>query len=288
MEVRLDPEVYADLKLQLELNLEKIMYQYGSYVHCVRTSIIRKGVSAGELCAYLLALPAFDSIKLKLSLLSDIRAELEKATTINGIFNVLNSNYATFINYEIFQRIADDFDIDQDRDKMKYPEHLDAYIKMHKLSEFEDINPMLKNIESGSKKMVLKFDIELTRALAKLQDLTRAVAKLLGLRPSALRLLHIEEGCVIVTLLIPALVADFIFSRVDAFASEEVKEFQALSILWLECNGHKYEFTNVHVRGGDQKLHDVIVKTSGNNFLCQYYDYRIRASYYFMSHGISE
>ena len=264
MEVRLDPEVYADLKLQLELNLEKIMYQYGSYVHCVRTSIIRKGVSAGE---YLLALPAFDSIKLKLSLLSDIRAELEKATTINGIFNVLNSNYATFINYEIFQRIADDFDIDQDRDKMKYPEHLDAYIKMHKLSEFEDINPMLKNIESGSKKMVLKFDIELTRALAKLQDLTRAVAKLLGLRPSALRLLHIEEGCVIVTLLIPALVADFIFSRVDAFASEEVKEFQALSILWLECNGHKYEFTNVHVRGGDQKLRDVVVKISGNNIL---------------------
>ena len=73
------------------------MYQHGSYVHCVRTSIIRKGVSAGEFCAYLLALPVFDSIKLKLSLLSDIRAELEKATTINGIFNVLNSNYATFI-----------------------------------------------------------------------------------------------------------------------------------------------------------------------------------------------
>ena len=267
MAVRLNPEVYADLKLQLELNLEKIMYQYGSYVHCVRTSIIQKGVSAGELCAYLLALPAFDSIKLKLSLLSDIRAELEKATTINGIFNVLNSNYASFINYKIFQRIADDFDIDQDQEKMKYPEYLDAYIKMHKISEFEDINPMLKKVESGSKKMVLKFDIELTRALAKLQDLTSAVAKLLGLRPSALRLLHIEEGCVVMTLLIPAPVADFIFSRDNAFATGEVKEFQALSILWLECNGHKYEFTNVHVRDGDQKLDDVIVKTSGNNFL---------------------
>ena len=61
--------------------------------------------------------------------------------------------------------------------------------------------------------------------------------------------------------------ACLIFSRVDAFASEEVKEFQALSILWLECNGHKYEFTNVHVRGGDQKLHDVVVKISGNNIL---------------------
>ena len=69
------------------------------------------------------------------------------------------------------------------------------------------------------------------------------------MRPSALRLLHnIEEGCVVVTLLIPALVADFIFSRDNAFSTEEVKEFQVLSILWLESNGgHKYEFTNVHV-----------------------------------------
>ena len=74
----------------------------------------------------------------------------------------------------------------------------------------------------------------------------------------------------VATLLIPAPVADFIFSRDNAFATEEVKEFRALSILWLECNGHKYEFTNVHVRGGDQKLHDVIVKTSGNNYLSGY------------------
>ena len=239
----LNPEVYADLKLQLQLNLEKIMHQYGSYVHCVRKSIMRMGISAGDLCAYLLALPAFDSSKLKLSLLSDIRDDLEKATTINGIFNVLNSNYATFINYEIFKCMADDYDLDQFQEKMKYPEHLDAYIKMHKLSEFEDINPMLRKLESGSKKMILKFDIEMTCALAKIKDLTTAVAKLLGLRPSALRLLHIEEGCVLMTSLIPALAADLLFGTDKVFTEEQVAEFQALSILWLKCNGDTYDFT---------------------------------------------
>ena len=240
----LTPEVRADLQLQLEVNLEQIMRRYLSFVNCVRMSIIEKGISAGDLCAYLLALPAFnpDHGELKFTLLSEVSSHLEKATTINEIFNVLNKMYATFLNYEIFQSMVDDFNIDQSQEKLKYPEHLDAYIKMHKLSEFEDVNPLLKKIECGSKTIVLKFDIDMTCKLAKIQDLSKAVAKILGLRPSALRLLHIEEGCVVVTLLIPAPVADFIFSSDKEFTTEEVKEIHALSMLRLECNGNEYEF----------------------------------------------
>ena len=242
--VTLTPEVRADLQLQFEVNLEQIMRRYLSFVNCVRMSILEKGISAGDLCAYLLALPAFnpDHGELKFTLLSEVSSHLEKATTINGIFNVLNKMYATFLNYEIFQSMVDDFNIDQSQEKLKYPEHLDAYIKMHKLSEFEDVNPLLKKIECGSKTMILKFDIDMTCKLAKIQDLTKAVAKILSLRPSAVRLLHIEEGCVVVTLLIPAPVADFIFSSDKVFTTEEVKEFQALPTLWLKCNGHEYEF----------------------------------------------
>ena len=46
---------------------------------------------------------------------------------------------------------------------------------------------MLKKVECSSKKMVLKFDIEMTCKLGKLQDLTKAIANILGLRQSALR-----------------------------------------------------------------------------------------------------
>ena len=243
----LDPEVRADLEQQLEQNLKKITRRYVSFVNCVRTSIIRKGISAGDLSAYLLALPAFKSDKSKLEffIMSEVKVELQQATTVNDIFNILNTKYATFMNYDIFQDMVDDFDLDEGQEKLKYPEHLDAYVEMHKLSEFEEINPMLKKVECGSKKMVLKFDIEMTCKLGKLQDLTKAVANILGLRKSALRLLSIEKGCVVVTFLIPAPVADFIFSSGEIFPAGKIEEFQAQSLLWLQCNGFKYNFNKL-------------------------------------------
>ena len=178
-------------------------------------------------------------------LLSEINEKLEKATTVNCIFNVLNRNYATFLNFEIFQCIAEEYEVDPDHEKMKYPEYLDDYIKKHKLSEFEEINPLLKNTECGTNEMVLKFDIAMTCSLAKLQEYTSNIADILGLRPSALRLLSIEEGCVVITLLIPAPVADFIFSSDKKIITDKIKQLQALSILWLKCNGHEYDFSKL-------------------------------------------
>ena len=122
---------------------------------------------------------------------------------------------------------------------------------MHKLSEFEEINPMLKKVECGSKKMVLKFDIDTTCKLSKLQDLTKAVANILRLRKSALRLLSIEKGCVVATFLIPAPVADFIFSSGKIFPAGKIEEFQAQSLLLLECNGFKYDFNKLNDRSKD-------------------------------------
>ena len=174
----LDPKVRKDLKQQLKLNFKQISKQYGSYASYIRKSVIKRGVSPGELCAYLLGLPALKSGESaqQVVLLSEISDKLEKATTVNGIFNVLNRNYATFLNYEIIQCIAEEYEVDPDHEKMKYPEYLDAYIKKHNLSEFEEINPLLKDIECGTNEMVLKFDIEMTCSLAKLQDYTLNIA----------------------------------------------------------------------------------------------------------------
>ena len=187
-------------------------------------------------------------------LLSEITDKLERATTVNGIFNVLNRYYATFLNYEIFQGIAEEYKVDPDHEKMKYPEYLDDYIRMHKLSEFEEINPLLKKIECGAKEMVLKFDIEITCSLAKLQEYTLNIADILGLKPSALRLLSIEEGCVVITLLIPAPVVDILFSSDKIFTREKIKQFQALSIQWLKCSGHVYYFRTLPTDNSGQNL----------------------------------
>ena len=242
---KLDPKVRVDLKQQLKQNFKQISQRFASFVNYVRKSILQMNISADDLCAYLLSLPALKSGESdqQVMLLSEISDKLEKATTVNGIFNVLNRYYATFLNYDIFQGIAKEYEVDPDHEKMEYPEYLRAYIRMHKLSEFEEINPLLKKIECGTKEMVLKFDIKLTCSLAKLQDYTLNIADILGLKPSALRLLSIEEGCVVITLLIPAPVADFIFNSNKIFTIEDMKRFHTQSVLWLKCNGHVYHFS---------------------------------------------
>ena len=252
---KLDPKVRVDLKHQLKQNFKQISRCFASFVNYVRKSILQMGISADDLCASLLSLPALKSgeSNQQVMLLSEISDKLEKATTVNGIFNVLNRNYATFLNYEIFLNIAEEYEVDPDHEKMKYPEYLDDYMRMHKLSEFEEINPLLKNVKCGSNEMVLKFDIAMTCSLAKLQEYTLNIADILGLRPSALRLLSIEEGCVVITLLIPAPVANFIFNSDKTFSTVEKKQFQALSILWLKCNDYVYDFSTLLDQQNDQK-----------------------------------
>ena len=49
----------------------------------------------------------------------------------------------------------------------------------------------------------------------------------------------------VITLLIPAPVADVIFSSEKIFTIEEIKQFQGLSILWLKCSGREYDFSEL-------------------------------------------
>lgn len=187
---------------------------------------------------------------------SNIRAQFEQATTVEGIFKVLITECASFLNYEIFESVIDEFEVDRSQAKLNYSEHLKAYVEKHKLSEFYKINPLLEKVNDSSKKLVLKFDIKLTQSLGTLKDCTKAIANILDLSASALQLLSIAEGCVIVTLLIPASVADIIFTSNTVFTPEQRSEFQKLSVMWLQYNGHKFSFGN----GNDDEGH---VRSSG-------------------------
>ena len=102
---------------------------------------------------------------------------------------------------------------------------------------------------TGSAKITLKFDIELTSKLAKVTNLQVAVAKILGLKASTLQLVNIEEGCVTATFHIPAEAANIIFVHNKQFTPGDIEDFQALSVLWLECNGQKYDFSKDKVQG---------------------------------------
>ena len=260
-----DSEVYEDLEQQLELNLKKIKNRYASFVKCVREAIKEKGVTASELCAYLL--PSYyddDQSERKQSvILSGSREDLEKATTIEQIFIAL-LKCTSFLNYEIYQNMLDDYEIEISTDKLNYAEHLKNYAEMHKVSEFSDINPLLQTFTDKTKKITLKIDVESTCSLAKILDLKKSLSNILGIRKSALGILDIKKGCLLVTFVMPASLASNIFTSDKQFSDEEFQQFQSLSILWLECNGFKFDFRQDGYHSQEESNQNLMVPTKFN------------------------
>ena len=219
----------------------------------LRAVIKRKEISPEDLRSYLLSMPAFteDLEGQTLNLLSDKKAELEKADTVTDIFNFLKTQWASFLNYDIFQKIIEHYNIlnesqekimQHDRERLQsYGDDLKAYIEKHKISEMTKILPLEKP-KNGTKQIILKYDIKNTCKLARIKDLSEFVAKILGLHPSAFHIFDVEDGCVVVAFLISASVADALFTSDTVFTPQQEDEFRKASVLWLKCNGCTFDF----------------------------------------------
>ena len=159
---------------------------------------------------------------------------------------MLIKEYASFLNYEIFQLIVDKYQLDNGQEEFKYPDHLKAYVNEHKISEFVEINPLLKDFTDSSKEVILKIDIVATSRLAKIKNLGTKFAEILHVNPITLRLLDIKEGCVVVTFLIPTPVAKIVFNKYTTLTERQIQDFKTLAILWMKCNGCYFFFKEQH------------------------------------------
>ena len=253
----LDPNspIYKDLKRQLDKGLRNITAQYSIYVRRIRESLQDKGVTAKDLCANLLNFSAFnhETTEQKRMLISVHKAELDKAVDLYDVFNLISTVYASFLNYDVFQFIVDTYQLDNGQEELKYDEHLEAYLKKHKLSEFIEIKPRLREVTADSSELILKIDIESTSRLSKIKDLQSFIAEILEMKFATLQLLDISKGCVIVTFIIPAHIAEIVFNEQTVFTEEQVQMFQAESILWLKCNGFTFSFIIEAIDDNHQK-----------------------------------
>lgn len=230
------------------------MFHYACYVSHLCECVKKKGVDVHELCTFLLRLFAFAPSdkyhqQQDKTLLSKMKVELKEAKTINDIIDLIGEECASFLNYGIYQSILEKYCGDIDCEEFKYPEKLQAYIDQHSIKEFFDVNPQLEESTKSSKKLKFKIDIESTSKVARVVNLKSAIAKILGLKPSALRLYSVEEGCVIATFLIPAHVADAIFSSDVVLTAEERKELRDLSVIWMKCGDYECDIREFDVEG---------------------------------------
>lgn len=242
----LDPNVLEDLEFQLDSSLRAIGKKYASFVSCLCDHVIKKCVDTTDLYLHLVNLPAFKSECNYEThyLFASVSRELGEAKTITEIFCILSEKCTNFLNCDIFQDIMEHYKISIDCEELNYMEHLKEYLNKHKVSEFVRINPKLKEFE-GTEKLHIKLNIDPTTKLNKIFNIKHRICEILGLTNSSLlQILSIEEGCVLVTFLLPKAVADVIFkSDPNNFTKKQKEEFRKISILWLKCKDQKFAFT---------------------------------------------
>ena len=201
-------------------------------------AVIATQVGLEDFRLFVLSLSAFqDEDGKQPNLLDEAKkAKIEDAGSIERIFQILTTDCCSFLHVGIFQSIMKKYDIKANTEDLKYSEHLKEYIDMHKISELLQVIPKL---ESGhlddSTKLTIKFNVSLSSKVTKIFDLESAIAGILDLNPSALRLVSIEEGCVITTFLIPEAVAEH-FNK-TSLTEQQKADINALSVpvKWLNC-----------------------------------------------------
>jgi len=236
-----------DLRIsQLQTDLNTITTRYDSFITGILTSLINRGVYTGELSTYLLTIPAFSRGQQKKALMSASRHELERAAEVGDMLLIMTSTYASFLDYDLLQTLLKRFDIDDGQECLQYPEHLLSYANHLSIREFIEIKPVLGQVTDSSKKLTLKVDIQLTNKLAHLRELRDGVAEILDITPSALRLLDIEDGCVVVTFQIHGSVEDVIFAgdKKRVFSPQQMEDFRSLAVCLLKWNSYEWDFSD--------------------------------------------
>lgn len=249
----LDPATATDLEQNLNINLNGIQIRYDFYVDIILDTLNKKGITAEVLRVFVLDLPAGanSSDVNNLKCLCEVKKDLQKASTVSGIFFVLKSRFSSFLDYEIFEFIREKFCLDCTDEKINYPAHLVTYLKKHRIVEFMKICPNMQWLfTSSSKHLTLKLGFEITCRLDDLHKTKSVVADILNFNPLILRIIKMEEGCVQLTLLIPGAVADAIFTNNRILTKEQEQRFKDASVLKLECNGFSFDFSDQQLPSG--------------------------------------
>ena len=103
--------------------------------------------------------------------------------------------------------------------------------------------PIATNVDPA-KKILLKVGFDDSCKLSTLVAVRVQLAAILGIPPAGLRLIDIEERCVI-TFQIVGILSELVFrgERADIFTQEKMWKLQALTIQSLKCGSYEWDFT---------------------------------------------
>ena len=116
------------------------MKQYKSYVEFIREAIVN--TEPHSLCDYLLTLSAFSHPGEQTTALMSSNLN---AGQVNDIVRYLDEEYCSFLNFDIFNMIAEKYGIDEGREEMRYPDRLNIFTSRHSIDDFIKVRDYNRN-----------------------------------------------------------------------------------------------------------------------------------------------
>lgn len=195
--------------------------------------MIQKDVPINELIYFLKDWPGLEGCAKKFD-------SLPKEADMIEVFKIIDDELASYLHYEIFQYLSDKY-CDSKGDSAAYSEHLKNYIEQLDIKHYIDINPELKKFHCAdeSRKLFLKMDIDQTTKFTKIKELEDSIATILrsiskeAIRPSQIKLIDVKKGCLTLTYLISAVVADTVFAAYERLSEDHIASLRSLSVLSL-------------------------------------------------------
>ena len=181
----------------------------------LRKSLEARGVLVRDLVTDLLMIKAFTKQMKednRPELLFLAKEQLRASQTIDDVFIILSS-YISFFNYEIIERIVNIHGHESDRENLR--EYLSRFKEFCHRRAHEKIPLFVDCLPEEPTCTVLKVKVEsdfpkdyTVRAIT----LFRAkLCEILGVTEPCLRLLSIEEGCILLTFFLPKFVVPHVF-----------------------------------------------------------------------------
>ena len=213
-----------DLVQILNRNTDEIKREFRRLVESTRDSLHNNNVSMGRFRGCALNIVVNNSSKAPITLFEEHIQDLNRAQSIDAIFDILIP-HMSFFNYEILTHIIQY--LGSNDDKKLLDEYNSKFNNFCKLRVFE-VSPLRIEMSDTEKCKRKKYVVLLTKhdKEATLMDIDKAVEKLADLfclKRSALSIDMIDSGSVLLVISLPTFIANKIFP-LDSNGIKRLKE----------------------------------------------------------------
>ena len=238
---QLSPSEQEELQETLDEDVRRMRRLFGSLVTRTRDSVEER-ITVRNFAGSILALGAYEPApgERDRSLLDEHREEINRATTISELFNILCA-YWNYLSYEVLEYIIEHYGTSDDTERLtRYNEELCRFCerRIFELPLPASGNGAGSALSPRQEKFVVKLNVREDITSQELRQIKGRIARILNVKPATLIIHSVDLGCVQLTFLIPKFVAQEIFPLSEKQTSALSRD---ASVVRLVCGDYLFK-----------------------------------------------